>query len=124
MFVICHIISQNFQQADHSKELKSTPDAPAGQTYRIYLPVTAIKSKCPKTLKVTCNIGESKIVNTLLPANEDCMPHTSKHSGQGKMCIIYNRGGSSKFLKGGSKPLIKGCSTIFPHYDLNAMSAK
>lgn len=98
MFVICHIISKHFQQADHSTELKSTPDEP-GQAYRIYLPVTAIKSKCPKTLKVTCNIGESKIVNTLLPANEDCLPHTSKHSGQGKICIIYNRADQVIFLK-------------------------
>ncbi|CAG2226506.1 unnamed protein product [Mytilus edulis] len=71
-----------YGKADHSEELKSTSDAP-GEAYRIYLPVTAIKSKCPKALKVTCNIGESKIVNTLRPANEDCLSHTSKHSGQG-----------------------------------------
>ncbi|XP_063411704.1 uncharacterized protein LOC134694602 [Mytilus trossulus] len=68
--------------ADHSKELKSTPDSP-GQAYRIYLPETAIKSKCPNVLTVTCDIGESKIVNTLRPANDDCLPHTAKHAGQG-----------------------------------------
>ncbi|XP_052079834.1 uncharacterized protein LOC127717995 isoform X3 [Mytilus californianus] len=71
-----------YGQADHSTELKSTSQAP-GQAYRIYLPATAIKSKCPKALQVTCNIGESRIVNTLQPANVDCLPYTLKHTQQG-----------------------------------------
>ncbi|VDI83003.1 Hypothetical predicted protein [Mytilus galloprovincialis] len=66
-----------YGQADYSKELQSTFDS-RNQAYRIYLPVTAVQSKCPKTLIVTCKMGTKRIVNTLQPDNADCLHATLK----------------------------------------------
>ncbi|CAG2225824.1 unnamed protein product [Mytilus edulis] len=70
----CSVI---YEQADYSKELQSTSDS-RNQAYRIYLPVTAVQSKCPKTLIVTCKMGTKRIVNTLQPDNADCLHATLK----------------------------------------------
>ncbi|XP_076083119.1 uncharacterized protein LOC143054107 [Mytilus galloprovincialis] len=72
----CSVI---YGQRDYSKQLKSTSESQI-QANRIYLPVAAIKSKCPKTLKVTCKMGTRRIVNTLKPSYADCLHTTLKQT--------------------------------------------
>ncbi|XP_052085376.1 uncharacterized protein LOC127723013 [Mytilus californianus] len=67
-----------YGQTDYSKQLKSTPDS-RSQAHKIYLSVTAIKSKCPNTLIITCEIGTRRLVNTLQPDNADCLHATLKN---------------------------------------------
>ncbi|XP_063405748.1 uncharacterized protein LOC134689712 [Mytilus trossulus] len=68
-----------YGQSDRSKQLNSTSDS-TSQTYRIYRPVIVIKSECPKALKVTCDIGERRIVNNLRLVNVDCQQYALKHT--------------------------------------------